>query len=847
MRKFLIISTIIIIGAALGYSFMSAHKSATPKQESSLFKEERGIKEGPEANEDFFLIRSYPDAYVNTHAYETALKDAYNRSNTIRNDQPWTLEGPENIGGRINCVAVDPDNPNVIYVGNASGGIFKTTDGGTSWSPVFDDQPYLAIGAITIDPNNSQVIWAGTGDLNISGYPFIGDGVYKSTDGGITWINMGLTETRIISKIIIDPSNSDIVYASTMGIPFETTTDRGLYKSTDGGTTWTNILYVDDDAGIIDMVMDPNDPQVLYAASWNRIRNNQVTIVSGPDAHIYKSTDGGSNWTILGGGLPQDMCRIGVAISKQNSNKLYALFVDTVNYQAYGIYKSTNGGTSWTNITGNFDQNLFGTQGWYFGKIYVNPTNDEEIYVPGVDMQKSTAGGNSWTQSTPDWWLYEVHADGHFIEFIDGNSLLYCTDGGMYRTDNDCSSWSDAEDIPNTQFYHVTVNPHYPEDYFGGAQDNGTMSGNAITVDSWNRIYGGDGFKPIFDPLDPDLFYTETQYGGMSYTTDGGFNFNDFTNGIDGSDRIGWDVPYLMSPENHTRFYCATHRVYKMTGAPFGTWVAISGDLTDGPISEDRFHVITTLSQSPLDENVLYAGTSDANVWSSINGGSVWNDITAGTAERYVTSVQASPNDANTVYVTNSGYRDGDYVPHVFKSTNNGQAWTDISGDLPQMAVNDILIQPGNENLLFVATDAGVYYTQNGGVNWTRLGNNMPMMAVYDVELNTETNKLIAGTFARSIWTIDVGAITGVQAAEGISGDISIYPNPVDGILSIKSCELMKGTVSIFNSDGVLVFSEKKSSESISIPVHELPGGIYFVKIEGEKFNWSGKFVKASE
>ncbi len=571
----------IIIGLQLNYQ---AKKSIPPKGKVTFEKEE---DEDLEANEDFFLIRSYPDAYVDPRAYDAGMKDAIARNNVTRNEQLWTLEGPGNIGGRINCMAIEPGNENVIYVGNASGGIFKTIDGGAAWSPIFDSQPYLAIGAITIDPNDHQTIWVGTGDLNISGYPFIGDGIYRSTDGGVTWAHMGLIEESIVSKIIVDPSNSNTIYASTMGIPFFESMNRGLYKSTDGGVSWQQVLFVDEDAGIIDMVMDPFNPQILYACSWNRIRTNQISVVYGPDAHIYKTTDGGSTWNMLTNGLPSYTTgRIGLAISKQNSAKIYALIVDTM-HVVQGIYKTLDAGTSWSNVTGNFSNETYGGQGWYFGKIYVNPENDDEIYVPGVELQRAMNGGTYWNTVTPPWWTYEVHADGHYIDFVNGSTFFYCTDGGMYKTTNDCSTWSDAENIPNTQFYHVAYNPFAPDDVYGGAQDNGTTGGNYTFIDYWSRIYGGDGFKPIFDPINSDLFYVETQNGGLSYTNNGGFDYYDFTNGIDESDRRSWDMPYIMSPQDHTRFFCGTYRMYELNAAPSGYWSAISADLTDGVIYED--------------------------------------------------------------------------------------------------------------------------------------------------------------------------------------------------------------------------------------------------------------------
>ncbi|MBA3649121.1 MAG: T9SS type A sorting domain-containing protein [Chitinophagales bacterium] len=800
--------------------------------------------EQEDVSEDYFLMRAYPDAAVDMQAYDAALKDAMTPKSAQRESAAWTVEGPGNIGGRINCMAIEPGNPDVIYEGNAAGGIFKTTDGGITWNAIFDNEPYLSIGAITVDPNNPQTIWAGTGDVNISGYVFIGDGIYKSTDGGGTWKNMGLSETKIISKIIVDSSNSNIVYAATMGLPFETNTDRGLYKSIDGGETWSKILFVDVDAGIIDMVIDPVNPNIIYAASWNRIRNNYFSEVYGPDAHIYKTTDGGSTWNILNNGLPDfTTCRIGLAISKQNPEKLYAIIVDTIQFGVQGIYKTINGGTTWTNALGNFDQETFGTQGWYFGKIYVNPANDEQIYVPGVELQTSTDGGNKWNPATPSWYSYLVHADGHYMEFVDQNNFYYCTDGGMYKTTDNCNTWTDCENIPNTQFYHVTFNENDPSDYFGGAQDNGTLSGSNASFNGWNRTFGGDGFKPYFNPNNAMVQYAETQNGGLWYTTDAGNSYTPFTNNLD-LERQSWDMPYLMSPLDPTVFYCGTYQMNKLTDAPFGSWLPISEDLTDG--TDDRFHVITTLTQSPLNGLILYSGTSDGNVWSTTDDGNTWNLVSSNLPDRYVTSVQASPNEVNTVYVTHSGYRDNDYIPHVHKSIDNGKNWLDISGDLPQLAANDILISPADETIIYVATDGGVYKTENGGVNWNRLGSNMPFIPVYDIEFNLSNNKVIAGTFARSIWTIDAETEVGIASVDKSLKAMSIFPNPASNVITIDLEENSANKISFYDAAGQLMLPERVGSSAglVSFSLKDFMPGIYYIHILSGKENVVQKFVK---
>lgn len=799
-----------------------------------------------QAEEFFFNQRNWPDApdakaylHAMNHAQQLILSEP-NRSATN-----WQVEGPTNIGGRVNCIAAAKGNNQVMYAGCPQGGIFKTVNGGSTWLPCFDDQPFLSIGAITIDPSNEQTVWAGTGDLNISGYPGIGNGIYKSADAGNTWTHMGLTDECIVSKIIVDPTDSQTVYAATMGVPFVRNSNRGLYKTTDGGTTWNQVLYIDSDAGIIDLTIDPTDPQTLFACSWNRIRNNHESVLWGPDTHIYKTTDGGSTWNVLSNGLPQEnTCRIDVAISQQNHLKLYAMIVDTIAFNARGIYKSVDGGLHWNDITNNFDQSAFGTQGWYHGKIYVNPTNDNQIYVPGVDMRKSFDGGATWTAATPPWWQYSVHADGHYIEFIDGNTFFYCTDGGVYKTTNNCNSWTDGGLMPNTEFYHVCTNIFQGDEYFGGAQDNGTTGGNHLFAANWPRIYGGDGFQPWYDQTHNNISYTETQNGGLSYSDDGQNSWYSFTNGIDAADRISWDMPYYMNPSDNSKFLCGTNHVYEMDGAPYGTWNQISPDLTDGLIYDPRFHVITCVGWSALNLQYMYAGTSDGNVWYSSNAGANWNNVSSQLPDRYVTSIHASPNVAANVYVTHSGYKYNDFIPHVHMSTDNGQNWTDISGDLPDAAANDICVYPGTtgDSLIFVATDAGVYSTTDGGTHWIRVGANMPVIPVYDIEVNTYNSTLVAGTFARGIWTMDLSVISGMQSSTNHQS-ITLFPNPATTDLNVSGVT-KSINYKIFSIDGKVMVNGIVNSSSNKVDIRTLPSGIYFLEMDMNEKTEIEKFVK---
>ena len=794
--------------------------------------------------------RTWPNLYPDNKAFQNAMVNAAAAAlNKAGNpfDEQWRIEGPGNIGGRINCIAVNPQNSNTIFTGCPTGGIYKTTDGGLNWLPVFDDQSHLSIATITIDPIDTNVMYAGTGDPNITFAAFKGNGIYKSIDGGDTWSHLGLSDQSIVSKICVDPTNTQVIYAATMGIPYQTGPNRGLYKSIDGGQNWTQVLFISNDAGIIDMVMDPSNPQTLYAAGWNRIRNNQVSIGSGNASKIFKTTDGGQNWTVLTNGLPGvGQSRISLDILPSNPQTLYTSYVDA-NYNLLGLYTTTDGGSSWSPISTNgIDNNALGGFGWYFGHFNVNPYNPNEMFLLGIELWKSVDGGQTWDIGTPEWWTYEVHADKHAMHFLSNDTWLLGTDGGLYKTTTDGQYWNDIDVIPNTQFYRVATNPFSPANYYGGAQDNGTTGGNINNFANWPRLFGGDGFTPVFDPSDPNVYYYEVQNGVIYYTNDDGANFDILNAGLDQSDRFNWDMPYFLSATEPSTMYCASHRVYKMDGAPYGTWEPISPDLTDGNIFGNAFHDVSTIAQSPLNADMLYAGTSDGNVWRTINNGQTWQNVTATLPDRYVTSVRTSFNNPNTVYVTHSGYRDGDFIPHIHKSTNNGTTWVDITGDLGDMAVNDILPFEGNDSLLFAATDAGVYATVNMGVNWYRVGTNMPILIVDDVEFNASTGRLIAGTHGRSIMTYPLDKILTDLAPDMVFAmDVKIYPNPTTDMLNIRMPSAKKPTIKIFSVDGIQMPANTNGTNTFTLDVATFPAGIYYLVAEEGKFRAVKKFVKS--
>jgi photosystem II stability/assembly factor-like uncharacterized protein len=706
------------------------------------------------------------------------------------NDVSWRVEGPTNIGGRINCVALNPDNESEIFIGTSAGGVFRSSNAGGNWESIGNDFLSMAIGAIAFNPQNTQEIYVGTGDPNISGTPKTGNGVYKSIDGGDTWELLGMQEVGVVSKILVHPTQSNIVFMASMGTPYYEDENRGVYKSMDGGDTWNQILFLSTQSGVSSLVFHPDFPDTLYAGGWDRIRNNQVSITSGIHGRVYRSFDGGANWMELSGGLPDgELVRAAVDVSISNPAVVYASFVNPSNMEFEGIYRSDNYGDTWqaTNIF-NLDGALGGF-GWYFGQIRVDPTDENNVSVAGVELHSTINGGDSWFQSTPDWWLYEVHADMHDLVYNSQGDIWLATDGGLYSGDEAFEGWEYSSFIPISQFYRIAVNPHETEIYAGGMQDNGTSEGNYENLDDWPRLLGGDGFQPIYDPSDPNVAYGTIQNGNLRTFVFGGWN--GFTDGI-GGERVAWDAPFIMSSHNTDVLYTGTQMVYRADEGPFSFWEPISDELNGDPIFlPANRHVITTIAESPIDENVLYAGTSDGKVWVTQNQGETWSEITAGLPDRYVTDIIASGKSAGSVYVTHSGYKDGDDLPHIHASNDFGVNWNNVAGDLPDLGINNVeIMSETNDSVLFVATDGGVYFSKNSGENWERAGNNMPIILVFDIEIDLDANRLVAGTFSRSIQTISIDSLlyftTGINEFENETQFI-VYPNPANEFLNIKS------------------------------------------------------------
>lgn len=851
---------ILLAAAILLFLFFWANRL----KESGAIPGENGEKDpkgpGLAPSEWFHVLREFPDYKTDLASYSRAMELAtmgiQQRGAFPGFGANWKQEGPANIGGRVNAIKVHPTNPNVMYVGFSTSGVWKTTDGGQNWFPIFDQQAFLSIGDIELDPQNPEIVYVGTGDLNVSGYPFIGDGLWKSNDGGQNWKHIGLENQRIISKIVIHPGNSNIIYAATMGLPFERNNDRGLYKTTDGGQNWQQILFVSDQTGAIDLQMSPDNPNELYVAMWDRIRNNQESIVSGANARIWKTTDAGLNWIALEGGLPTDpKCRIGIDIDQSNAQHIIAMYADTdLTFDA--IYESFDGGNTWSPMDAiGLDANFQSNFAWYFGKTFINPFKTNEIYALGVVLWRSLDGGKNWEQASPDWWTYQVHADDHDMAFIDDHTMLLGTDGGLYRSSDSGASWEKIENIPANQVYRVAYNPFNTEWYFGGLQDNGTTGGNATLLKDWPRLWGGDGFQAAFHPTNPDIYYFETQDGNISGTTDGS-NFDNAGAGIDDTDRRSWDMQYFISANDPDVMYTGTYRMYMGFGH-LPAWTPISEDLTNGNIFGGRFHVISTVHESPLNPNHVYAGTSDGNVWHGNPFDLTWTNITAGLPLRYVSCVKASPTQENRVFVTHTGYKSNDFKPRIHQSDDLGSHWTPIAGDLPDFAINDLFILPGHQDsVLFVASDGGVYGSLNSGLHWERLGAGMPIVPVYDLEWNAAKNTLFAGTFGRSIYSfpldsLNLGAdVSTFSPNYTQSPTLSVNPSVVQSITSIVVDHMksrQEATLTVCDLSGRIIWTQTcqgYGKHQLSFSAQNLPAGIYVVFAQSDGRIWGRqKFV----
>ncbi|HMM12257.1 MAG TPA: T9SS type A sorting domain-containing protein [Bacteroidales bacterium] len=701
----------------------------------------------------------------------------------------WEPAGPVNIGGRITDIEAHPLQPETIYVGAASGGIFKSTDNGQSWQHLFEQQPVISIGDIAIDPSNPQVIWAGTGEANSSSFSFVGNGIYRSADGGETWVHKGLDQSAYIGRIVVDYSNSQRVFVAALGSLFTPSQMRGIYRSTDGGDSWQRVLFVSDSTSGSDIVQHPTNPDILYASLWERMRGLTYRRSHGATSGIYKSTDGGQNWVKLTAGLPTGNTpgRIGLAIANNNPEIVYAFIDQLINGQERAtVYRSTNGGTSWTRTNDGAIAGMNSNFGWYFGQIRVDPRNDNRFWVLGVDLYRSDNGGQSYTQLAGYYNINDVYVDHHALWVHPVSGLMWHgNDGGLYRSADLGNSWEKINKLPLTQFYTIEVDYLNPHRLYGGTQDNNTIRTWSGAADGWDRILGGDGFYTLVDYTNSNTIYAESQWGNLYRSDNGGFNFSWIGSSWSG-ERTNWSSPLVMHPTDPQTLYFGTHRVWKTTNKG-QTWQAVSADLTR-QLATSGFSTISTLAISSLNPNYVLAGTDDGRVHLSTSGGLFWSEVSAGLPLRWITRVAFDPFEANTIYATVSGFRWDEAHPYVFKSVNLGQSWVPIQGNLPLLPVNVIVPDPQRPGWLYVGTDAGIFYTENGGQQWQSLMDGMPMVPVYDLKIHVPTYTLVAGTYGNSAYRLNLGMLTGLgqNLVTNNGHELRLFPNPAQSFSDIQ-------------------------------------------------------------
>jgi len=800
--------------------------------------------------------RAYPSGQINPEAILMGLQQAQElRAATPGSRTGWEFAGPTNIGGRITDVEVPLDDSTVVYVAGATGGILKSTDNCLTWENIFDDQPVITIGDIAIDPNNSNVVYAGTGEANASTFSFLGNGMYKSTDAGATWTHTGLENSAFIARVLVDYSNSERVFAAVAGNLFTPGQDRGIYRSDNGGATWQRKLFVTDTTSGIDLVQHPGNPDILYASMWERRRGLNYRRSFGYSSGIYKTTDGGETWQKLTNGLPAyQMGRIGLAIAPSNPDVIYA-FCD--NITSVDVFKTINGGSSWTQTNDWPLQGMNSNFGWYFGQVRVDPNNANRAYVMGVELWRTDDGGDSWIKLA-GYDIGDIHVDHHAmtIDPVTGR-ILEGNDGGLFRSYDLGQTWKKFYMLPLTQFYEVEIDYQNPNRLYGGTQDNNTLRTFAGSIHQWSAILGGDGFYCLVNYNDPDIIYAEYQNGGLCKSVDGGNSFNYIIPSEMSGDRKNWSMPYVMHPMDPDILYLGTHRIWKSEFGGYG-WVAITDDLTKGP-DGSNWHTISTIAISSVNPDLVIAGTDDGLVHKTTDGGFTWTNITAGLPDRYVTRVATDPADENILYVTYSGFRWDEPIPYVFRSTDQGATWQDISGNLPQLPVNAIAIDPLDRTII-VGTDAGVFFTDDTGESWHALAEGLPNVPVTALKIHEPTRMLVAGTYGRSAYKISLDDVqVGVSADLARQPELNLSPNPFTCSMSqhlVIRYQLPaagKAEIDILDIKGNLV--RKLRNSNTSAGNHEAywngtmdkggfpASGIYFCRLKTDRGTTVKKFM----
>jgi photosystem II stability/assembly factor-like uncharacterized protein len=717
--------------------------------------------------------------------------------------------GPAVTSGRVIDIAVNPKNKSEWYIAAAAGGVFKTKNSGVTFEPIFDGQDVYSIGCLAIDPNNTNIIWVGSGENNNQRAVGYGDGIYKSEDGGKSFTNLGLKRSEHIGMIAIDPRNSDVVYAAAYGPVWKDGGDRGIYKTTDGGKNWKQVLTVSEHTGFNEVHIDKKNPDVLYACAHQRRRHEWTYISGGPESAIYKSKDGGATWDKLTSGLPSgDIGRITLAISPINTEVLYAMCEGRENK---GFYKSTDMGASWEKQSGK------ATDGNYYQEIIADPKIMDKIYVMDTWANVTTDGGKTFKGLGEK----HKHVDNHAIWIDPDNSLHYLMgcDGGLYETFDGAVTWDYKANLPITQFYRVALDNSKPfYNIYGGTQDNNTlggpsrtMSGSGITNADWFVTVGGDGFQSRVDPQDPNIIYSEWQYGGLvRYDKRSGERVDIKPVEKEGEPayRWNWDAPIIISNFDNKRIYFAANKVFRSDDRG-NSWKVISPDLSRGidrnklPVmgkvwsvdavaknaSTSIFGNITALSESPKNDKIIYAGTDDGLIHMTDNGGSSWSkidniagvpSITAGNykMQPLVNYLLASQHNENIAYAVFNNHRQGDFKPYLMKTTDKGKTWTNIGASLPEHgAVYSVAEDHKNSNLLFCGTEFGFYFSLDAGKTWTELTAGLPSaVCIKDIAIQKDENDIVLASFGRGFFVLDDYSVLQNIKAEDLKKPAYIFP-----------------------------------------------------------------------
>lgn len=692
--------------------------------------------------------------------------------------------GPAFMSGRIADIAIDPSDPNTWYVAVASGGVWKTVNAGVTFSPIFDRYGVYSTGCITVDPSNSDVVWLGTGE-NVGGrHISFGDGIYKSEDGGKTWVNHGLLNSEHISKIIVHPSNSDVIYVASQGPLWSSGGERGFYKTTDGGKTWKRTLGDDEWLGVTDMAVDPRDPDRIYAATWARHRTVAALMDGSESTRIYASEDGGESWELLKTGLPEGKWgKIGLAVSPIHPDVVYAAI--ELNRRSGGVWRSADRGASWTKMSNTVSA---ATGPHYYQELYACPHHFDRIYLMNTTLLRSDDGGKTFMPMNER----EKHVDNHALAFRndDPDYLLIGTDGGVYESFDLGKRWRFMENIPVTQYYKVAVDDAQPfYNIYGGTQDNSTQGGPSrtdahygIRNADWKVVLDWDGHQPATEPGNPDIIYAERQEGNLSrvdITTGEVVDIQPQPAPGEPYERFNWDAPILVSPHSPTTIFFASQRVWKSDNRG-DKWTAISGDLTrnqerldlpimgkqqswDSPwdvLAMSNYNTITSLAESPKKKGLIYAGTDDGLLQVTEDGGANWRKIEVSAmgvpATAFINDVKADLFEEGTVYVALDNHKYGDYKPYLVKSTDLGKTWTRITNGLPDKHLVWRVVQDHvDPKLMFAGTEFGLFFTSDGGMSWTELNGGIPTISFRDLAIQRRENDLVCASFGRGFFILD--------------------------------------------------------------------------------------------